>query len=127
MIQKINDELNDKSPVRIYKQDWKPRDQLDFELVADNALYTLLDTNNKLIYLGEAKQLVKRLKGAHPSIPGWDYYRYEALPNAYDDQARMTLVRMLIRYLASILPSKASIFDMNTDGYTLPNNKIDSR
>jgi len=67
------------------------------------------------------------LKGSHPSIPNWNYYRYEVLPNAYDDLDRRTLERMLIRYLASIYPNKAGLASMNTKGYTLSNDKIDSR
>lgn len=126
MIHKIDDELNEKPPIRIYKQDWKSRDQLDYELEAENTLYTLLDTKNKLIYIGEAKQLVKRLKGSHPSIPGWDYYRYEVLPNAYKDLDRVTLERMLIRYVASIFPNKTGVLFKTIDGYTLSNDKIDS-
>ena len=36
MFHKIDDELSDKRPFRIYTQDWKPREQLDFEIEAEN-------------------------------------------------------------------------------------------
>lgn len=127
MIHKIDDELDEKSQIRIYKQDWKPRDQLDFEIEADNTLYTLIDTENKLIYVGEAKLLVKRLKGSHPSIPHWNFFRYEVLPSAYNDLDRLTLERMLIRYLASLFPNKSGVLNMDVSGYSLSNDKIDSR
>jgi hypothetical protein len=95
VIHRIDDELSQKSPFRIYKQDWRPRKQIDFEIGTDNALYTLIDTKSKLIYVGEASDLVKRLKGNHPTIKEWDYYRYEILPKEITDEQRITLERML--------------------------------
>ena len=125
MIHKVDDELMDKPTFRIYKQDWKTRVQLDFEIEVDNIIYTLADTNNKLIYVGEAKRLVKRLKGDHKTIPNWDYYRYDVLPRQITDRQRVTLERMFIRYLASLIRNKANISNLNISDYSLVNDRID--
>ena len=73
MLHKIDDELADKKPFRIYMQEWKPREALEYEIEVDNALYTLIDTNNKLVYIGEAGKLVKRLRQNHHAIKNWNY------------------------------------------------------
>ena len=64
----IEDEIDDKSEFRIHKQDWKSKDKLETEMGALNTIYTLIDVDNKLIYVGEAKDLRKRLKQKYPSI-----------------------------------------------------------
>ena len=68
-------ELKEKPPFRIYKTKWKPRKELEFELGANNVLYTLIDTKNKLLYIGEAANLIDRLRQDHPSISDWDNFQ----------------------------------------------------
>jgi len=68
-LRKISDELDGKAPTGIYKQEWKPREQLEYEIGAENVIYILADTVNKLLYVGEAVDLVKRLSQPYPSIP----------------------------------------------------------
>jgi len=53
----IEDEISNKKEFRIHKQDWKPKEKLETELGALNVIYTLLDKKNKLIYVGEAKDI----------------------------------------------------------------------
>ena len=79
-LHKIDDELEKKPPFRIDKTRWKPRTEFEFELGANNVLYFLLDTKNELIYIGEASNLIDRLRQEHSSIPQWDYFRYNVLP-----------------------------------------------
>ena len=50
VLHKIDDDLEEKSPFRIYKSKWRPREELEFELRANNVLYYLVDTKNKLFY-----------------------------------------------------------------------------
>ena len=76
-IQKIDDTLEGKNKGRIYKQDWRPRSDLESQLGAYNVIYTLIDTNNKLLYVGEAMDLVKRLSQHYAAIPHWDFFRYD--------------------------------------------------
>jgi len=126
VVKRIDDELEKKESARIHKQDWRARDQLDFEVGADNVLYILIDTVNRLLYVGEAGNLVKRLSQPHPSIPHWNYYRYNALPAEMADH-RVTLERMTIRDFASILTNKKEVSSMIAiSDYQLANDKIDS-
>jgi len=84
-------------------------------------------TNNKLLYIGEATKLVKRLRQEHSSIKNWNYYRYHALPNTINSEQRLMLERMLIRDFASLMESKSDIYQINISEYRLTNEKIDSR
>lgn len=126
-LHKIDDELSGKGAFRIYMQEWKPREALDYELEVDNALYTLIDTKNKLLYIGEANKLVKRLRQEHTSIKNWNYYRYNVLPNTISSEQRVMLERMLIRDLASLVESKSDINHLIISEYRLTNEKIESR
>ena len=121
----IQDEIFGKDEFRIHKQDWKPKEDLDSELGAMNVIYTLLDKKNKLIYVGEAIDLKKRLKGKYPSIPNWTHYRYEVLPKSLKNKLRITLERMVIRSYASLIGNKSKIPSANISSYKLANDKID--
>ena len=127
MLHKIDDELTGKVAFRIYTQEWKPREALDYEIEAENTLYTLIDTVNKLLYIGEATKLVKRLRQEHSSIKNWNYYRYHVLPNTINTEHRIMLERMLIRDFASLMESKSDINQISISEYRLTNEKIDSR
>jgi hypothetical protein len=126
ILHKIDDELDKKPPFRIYKTIWRPRDELDFEIGANNVLYTLIDTKNKLVYVGEASNLVKRLRQDHLSIPNWNYFRYNVLPNKIAKH-RKTFERMLIRDFASLLKNKGKIDSIPISDYVLANDKIDTK
>ena len=52
----------------------------DTELGAENVIYTLIDEKAKLVYVGEAANLIRRFKAGHPDIKDWDFYRYDQLP-----------------------------------------------
>jgi len=121
----IQDEIFEKGEFRIHKQDWKLREELDSELGALNVIYTLLDKKNKLIYLGEAKDLRKRLKQRYPSIPDWTHYRYDVLPKGVNNKQRVALERMVIRSTASLLINKSQINSAEISTYKLANDKID--
>ena len=123
-IHKIDDELEDKSSFRIYSQDWRPREQLDFEIEAENVLYYLIDTTNKQLYIGEASRLVRRLKQEHTSIRNWNYYKYHVLPSVVKSDQRISLERMLIGDLASLLRSKTDSDSFTISEFTLTNEKI---
>lgn len=123
---KIDDELDKKPPFRIYKNRWRSRAELDFEVGANNVLYVLIDTKSKLLYVGEAANLVKRLRQGHPSIPNWDYFRYDVLPNQIAKH-RKTFERMIIRDLASLMENKGNIKCIKISDYRLANDRIDVR
>ena len=109
---------------RIHKQDWKPRSEVEFELGAKNAIYTLLDSPSKLIYIGEAEDLVKRLLQPHSSIPNWDFFRYDVLPEILKPY-RVALERMLIRGFAAVLKNKRGVMWRDIAGCALTNDRVD--
>lgn len=123
-IKQIDDLLAGKSTDRIQKQDWKPRAEYKKEVGAENVIYTLLDTESKLIYVGEAKKLISRLDKEYPDIPKWDYYRYNVLPASLEAH-RLTLERMAIRDMAALLENKVGITSFALSDYRLANRKID--
>jgi hypothetical protein len=112
-------------PERIYKQHWKPRAELRFELGAINVIYMLLDTNAKLFYIGEAADLIKRLSQGHECIPEWDYFRYDVLPDALAP-FRLALERMLIRDFAAVLENAKGVVWKDVSGCKLVNDRIDA-
>ena len=121
----IEDEISNKKEFRIHKQDWKPKEKLETELGALNVIYTLLDKKNKLIYVGEAKDIRKRLKQKYPSIPNWTHYRYDVLPKNASDNVRVSIERMVIRSYASLLENKSKVDSIEISNYRLANDKID--
>ena len=124
VLMKIDRELQEKNAIRIYKQDWKHRDFYETEIGAENVIYMLIDTKNKLFYIGEAQNLIKRFNQGHNVINEWNYYRYDVLPTALR-KYRVEFERMLIRAFATIIKSKEKIESMEISEYRLINEKID--
>jgi hypothetical protein len=125
VISKIADELEDKKEARIHKQDWKLRKELGYQLGALNVIYMLIDTKNKLLYIGEAQDLIRRLSQPYPTIKDWDYFRYSVLPDKLAPY-RVVLERMLIRDFASLLRNKKEVKCISISDYSLANDKIDN-
>lgn len=123
-LRKIADEIEEKRDVRIYKQDWKPRDAVEFELGAKNVIYMLIDTKENRFYIGEAADLIKRLMQPHSSIPNWDHFRYNVLPEALAP-FRVALERMLIRDFAAVLTNKKQVVWQHIGDCELANDKVD--
>jgi len=123
-LQKVEDALEGTHEGRIYKQDWKARREVELELGAKNVIYTLIDTKAKLIYVGEAGDMVKRLMQPHPSIPDWDYFRYNVLPDCLS-RYRVDIERMMIRDVAAICQNKRGCEWRDISGYQLANDKVD--
>lgn len=123
-MRRVEDELQKKPEHRIHKQHWRRRVELEYELGARNVIYVLVDSKSKLAYIGEAGDLVKRLLQPHNSIPNWEFFRYDVLPEALTP-FRVALERMLIRDIASVLPNNREIPWHDISGYTLVNDRID--
>jgi len=123
-LKRIDDELGEKVGFRIHKQDWKPREEFETEIGAENVIYMLLDTEKKELYVGEAKNLISRFRNGHPSIKAWNFYRYDVLPSSAAKH-RVALERMVIRNFASVLSNKKGIPSMEISEYQLVNDKID--
>lgn len=84
----------------------------------------LLDTDGKRFYVGEAADLIKRLKQPHASIPNWNYFRYNVLPSALAPY-RVALERMLIRDFATVLKNCRAIAWREISSCELANDKVD--
>jgi len=123
-LRKVGDEIEGKATARIYKQGWKPKLELEFELGAQNVIYMLLDTKEKRFYVGEAADLIKRLTQPHSSIPNWEFFRYDVLP-AELAPYRVALERMLIRDFASVLKNKKEISWYVIGDCELANDRVD--
>jgi hypothetical protein len=124
-LRRVADDIESKSTSRIYKQDWKPRSELEFELGAQNVLYMLLDTEAKRFYVGEASDLVKRLTQPHGSIPNWNYFRYNVLPSELAPY-RVALERMIIRDFATVLKNSRAIAWQEIGACELVNDRVDA-
>lgn len=124
-LKSIRDELAGKSVERIYKQNWKPRDEFESEIGATNVVYMLADTINRLLYVGETENLIKRFRRGHELITEWDFYRYDALPTALAPQ-RVQIERMLIRNIDSFFGKSALGLPVTVSGFKLVNLRIDS-
>jgi hypothetical protein len=123
-MKRIDDAVRGRDELRIHKQDWKPRAELEYELGARNVIYMLLDTKKKCLYIGEAQDLVGRLLGPHSSIPKWNMFRYDVLPPALAP-FRVALERMVIRTFATVLQNKCGICCLEIGEWTLANDKVD--
>lgn len=117
-------EYDRKRDISIHKQNWKLRQKFESEIGAQNVIYTLIDTVSKLLYVGKAKDLIKRFKQDHDRISNWNYYRYNALPIELENY-RVIIERMVIRDYASIFNNLKELETLSLSDYTLINEKID--
>lgn len=123
-LQKISEELEGKGNERIYKQDWKRRQELQFEIGAKNVVYILLDTEHKLLYIGEAQDLVSRLSQPHSLIEDWNYFRYDVLPDNLS-KFRVEIERMMIRDFASVFSNERGVQNLLGTEFKIVNKKVD--
>lgn len=122
----IDDLLNSKDEFRFVKQDWETRSKLQTQIEAKNVIYNLIDTKNKLIYIGEAESLIQRLNQNREVIKNWEYYRFDCLPDGLTRTQRVAIERLLIRTFASFFKNKKGIPSKQVSEYCLANDKIDS-
>jgi len=122
----IDDLLNAKDEFRFVKQDWETRSKLQTQIDAKNVIYNLIDTKNKLVYIGEAESLLQRLNQNREVIKSWDYYRFDCLPEGLTRMQRVAIERLLIRTFASFFINKKGIPSKQVSEYCLANEKIDS-
>ena len=122
----IDDLVNAKNEFRFVKQDWEARSKLQTQIDAKNVIYNLIDTKNKLIYIGEAESLIQRLNQNREVIKNWDYYRFDCLPEGLTRTQRVAIERLLIRTFASFFNNKKGIPSKKVSEYDLVNDKIDS-
>lgn len=121
----LEQETKQKTRKKISKGDWLPKSKIKGENLSENVIYTLIDTKNKEIYVGEAKNLAKRFNSERNEIPGWEYYRIDKLPKEFNRSMRLTIERLMIRSLASLLPNSQGIESRDISEYKIVNKRID--
>lgn len=108
-----------------YKSNWQPRANLKEITEVYNVIYYLVDSKKKLLYIGEAEQMLRRFKQGHSLISEWDFFRYERLSNIFSKKQRITLEELIIRTFAAFLPNSRKIPSINISEYKLVNRKIE--
>lgn len=121
---RIDDELAGKGRVRIHKQPWRERSQFEYEIGARNVVYMLADCRNKLLYVGEAEDMVARFRRGHAQIPDWTHYRYDLLSSELATM-RLTMERQLICDVDAILGDWGAELPSSPGSFRLVNSKID--
>ena len=58
-------------------------------------------------------------------IPGWTHYRVDKLPEGFDDEMRINLERMMIRFTAALIKNSEGVDSMEIADYNLNNKRID--
>ena len=125
VLDRIEDDIEGITEGRITKGDWKERSEISKEMTTENVIYTLIDTDNREIYVGEASNLANRFKQKRHEIPGWTHYRVDQLPEEFNDVMRRNIERLIIRYLASQLENLVGIESMEISDYLLKNKRVD--
>lgn len=125
MLRELENKLTSKGDFKFIKSDWLPKSDVNNLLERGNIIYFLIDTKDKLLYIGEADTL-KRLKQHRKEVPNWDFFRIDYLPQWLTRLQRLELERLIIRSYATVLSNNKTIFSMKISDYTLANKKIDS-
>ncbi len=123
-MRRIDDELRGRRELRIHKQPWRPRTQFETEIGARNVVYMLADCTRRLLYVGEADDMVARFRRGHTAIPDWTHYRYDLLPPEISD-LRLTIERQLICDVDAVVGTWAAELPASPGGFRLANRKID--
>ncbi len=123
-LKEIENQLLDKGNFKFIKEDWKPRGEFKKLLERNNIIYYLIDTENKLLYIGEAEH-TRRIIQQRDDIPNWNYFRIDCLPEWLTKSQRLELERLIIRSFASVLVNNKQITTKLISQYRLVNKKID--
>jgi len=91
---------------------------------AVNVIYYLANTKKKLLYIGKAENLGKRVKPGrnHQNMPGdWDKFRYDILESEYS-KILDKIEDHTIRAFASVLSNNKAYSSLAVGNYKLVNN-----
>ncbi len=124
-IEEIENRIFQINDLRIVKSDWKEKSDLPSQIDFKNVIYNLIDTENKEVYIGEAKSLKGRVIEGRSEIPGWNHYRFDSLPDGLSQKQRVAIERLIIRTFASFFRNTKNIDSFEVSEYKLTNKKID--
>lgn len=125
LLKDMENRLLDKGEFKFIKQDWRPREELKLQLSDHpNFIYYLIDTRNKLLYIGES-ETIKRILQQRSEIPEWDFFRLDFLPIWISRHQRLEIEKLMIRSFAAILSNHKKVKNILISDYQLANKKID--
>ncbi len=124
LLKEIENKLSAKGDFKFIKEDWQSRKHAKALLERKNIIYYLIDTKNKLFYIGEG-ECSKRILHPRSELPDWDFFRIECLPEWLSRSERQELERLLIRSYASVLNNHKGIPTRLISEFHLVNKKID--
>lgn len=116
--------FSNKGAFKFIKENWKPRSDFKIFPQRRNIIYYLIDTKNKLLYIGEADH-TNRIIQSRSEIANWDYFRVDCLPTWLSKPERVELERLIIRSFAALLHNQRAIHSFTISKYKLINRKID--
>lgn len=90
-----------------YSSKWISKDELYLHKDVSNAVYYLVDTINKEIYIGYCSNLGNRVKSNRKEIPNWDMFKYETIKPEYIN-IKGKIESHAIRAFASFLENGAN-------------------
>ncbi len=125
LLKDIENSLLNKGDFKFIKQDWISKTDSKTFLGRNNIIYYLIDTKNKLLYIGEGEHS-KRIFQPRKEIPEWDYFRVDCLPEWLTKTQRLEIERLIIRSFASVLSNYKNIKTKRISDYGLVNKKIDA-
>jgi hypothetical protein len=124
LLKDIENSFLNKGDFKFIKEDWISRKDSKNFLQRHNIIYYLIDTKNRLLYIGEGEH-TKRIFQLRKEIAEWDYFRVDCLPEWLTKSQRLEIERLIIRSFASLLINKKNINTKRISDFTLINLKID--
>lgn len=124
LLKDMENRLLNKGDFKFIKEDWISRGEIKTFLERRNIIYYLIDTENKLLYIGESDH-TKRIAQSRKEIPHWNYFRVDCLPEWLSKSERLELERLIIRSFASVLINNKGVKYQLISEFLLVNKKID--
>ena len=114
------DSIKDSEDIILYSSDWISKKELSKHKEVNNAVYYLVDTVNKEIYIGSCDNIGSRVKPNRKEIPGWDLFKYEIIKPKYWS-IKDKIEAHSIRAFASFLDNGANEPYLKISDYKLNN------
>ncbi|HYE09277.1 MAG TPA: hypothetical protein VEF53_03765 [Patescibacteria group bacterium] len=114
------EEKDKKGDIIAYSSNWIPIEEISNHKNVTNAVYYLVDTTNKEIYIGACDYLGDRVKPKRTEIPDWNMFKYEVIKPEYAN-IKKRIEEHSIRAFASFFENGANIPFIPVSNYILKN------
>ncbi len=116
--------LLNKTVIKAQFSSWKSFEGLGNQVETHNCIYTLLDSKSRKFYIGQASNLLSRLKQHHKNeAANWTEYRYCTLPAELSSH-REVIERLIINLMADLFPTSDDERGKLDVDYLLTNLKV---